>query len=130
MPPVTRRSQRRALNQSKRKESSENSTSLKVKAENASLLPISVKMEVKQEPKCEVKREIKDEIDAKERKVKVEAPGGSAERKELKQLDQSGNPYWELGRKRRAYLSKFKSIEYLHIRTMYIDDETGSFDLY
>lgn len=47
------------------------------------------------------------------------------EPKDVKPEVDNSQQYWELGRNRRLYLSTFKGVEYLHIRSMYTNDETG-----
>lgn len=51
------------------------------------------------------------------------------EPKDVKPEVDNGQQFWELGRNRRLYFSNFKGVEYLHIRSMYINDETGKSEI-
>lgn len=47
------------------------------------------------------------------------------EPKDVKPEVDNSQQFWELGRNRRIYLTQFKGVEYLHIRSMYTSRETG-----
>lgn len=59
-------------------------------------------------------------------KLEAESDGVKQERPDVKPLlDSNGNPYWDLGRSRRLFVSKFKGVEYVHIREFVSNTNTG-----
>jgi hypothetical protein len=88
----------------------------------------SKEVKVKAESKpLSVKQEINVENIKVEKKVKAEHIEGEKPtvRKPIREVDENGEPYWKLGRNRRLTISKYKGVEYVHIRMFYADDETG-----
>lgn len=55
----------------------------------------------------------------------IQVAGGSSEVKATQRFDDKNNPFWELGRNRRLFLSKYKGVEYVHIREFYTEESTG-----
>lgn len=94
------------------------------KTRSQKALEVKVKRETKP---FAVKQEIKTEnvkLEPKEEKPDVKQKLN----KPAKQFDENGEPYWKLGRNRRLNVSKFKGVEYVHIRMFYTDEESGKTD--
>lgn len=89
----------------------------------------AVEVKIKKEPKpFAIKQEVKTEnVKFETNKVKTEkADVKHNPNKPEKEIDGNGEPYWKLGRNRRLVLSKFKGVEYVHIRTFYTDESGES----
>lgn len=77
--------------------------------------PLKIERTSSVDMKQEVKQESGNETSA----------GGSSETKATKHFDDNNNPFWELGRNRRLFVSKYKGVEYVHIREFYTEESTG-----
>jgi Transcriptional Coactivator p15 (PC4) len=89
----------------------------------------AVEGKVKKEAKpFTIKQEVKNEnVKSEPNDVKLEKPEVKHNaKKPEKQIDENGEPFWMLGRNRRLVLSKFKGVEYVHVRIFYNDGESGN----